>query len=502
MICVSIGRTRHKMVVLEHRALAEHGAQLVELRLDWISRQPDLPRLLNDRPTPCVVTCRRKVDRGRWKWTEDQRLALLRAAIVAGVEYVDLEDDIAKSIRRPPASMSQTKRIISHHNFEETPAELAEIHSRMCELDPDIVKIVTMANSPSDIVRMLELVREAEVPTIGFCMGELGVPSRVLCGKYGVPFTYASFSAERELAPGQISFQDMRDIYRFDEIDADTQVYGVLGDPIAQSHSPLVHNAAFRESGLNCVYLPFRVPRDSLKDTLENFRKLDIRGYSVTIPHKQSVVDFAEVPNETVTRIGAANTLYRGSDGSWRAANTDYQAALESLQSAIADCDPPGNSLTGKKALILGAGGVARAIGMGLLGAGADVTITNRNSGRAESLAEELECKHIRWENRAAEFADLLVNCTPVGMHPDSIDESPFAANWLREGMVVFDTVYNPENTMFLKGAKDRGCRTVSGLEMFARQAAAQFEYFTGRPSPLEVMREALRQGISVVRRR
>ena len=301
MICVSIGRTRHKMVVLEHRALAEKGANLVELRLDWLSRQPDLPRLLTDRPTACIVTCRRQADRGRWKWSEEQRLSLLRAAIVAEVEYVDLEDDIAGKIPR----YGKTKRIVSHHNFDHTPDDVEEIHARLCKLDPDIVKLVTMANSPSDIVRVLRIVESAEVPTVGFCMGELGMPSRILCGKYGSPFTYASFSKERELAPGQIVFGEMQHLYRFDEINSETQVFGVLGDPIAQSHSPLIHNAAFRKAGMNCVYLPFRVPRDSLKQTLRDFEWLNVRGYSVTIPHKEGVAEWAQSRSETVNRVGA-----------------------------------------------------------------------------------------------------------------------------------------------------------------------------------------------------
>ncbi len=495
MICVSIGRTRHKMVVLEHRTLADKGAELVELRLDWIARQPDLQRLLNDRPTACIVTCRRQSDRGRWKWSEDQRLAILRAAIFAGVEYIDLEDDIAGKIPR----YGTTKRIISHHDFEQTPDDLEEIHRQMCKQNPDIVKIVTMANSPSDVVRMLRLVAGAEVPTIGFCMGELGVPSRVLCGKYGAPFTYASFSKERELAPGQISFPEMKSLYRFDEINTDTLVYGVIGDPIVQSHSPLVHNAAFQKAGMNAVYLPIRVPRDSLEKTLNEFRWLDIRGYSVTIPHKQAVAEWADSASDIVQEVGAANTLFP-QDIIWRAENTDCAAALDSLKAAVEEHTDI-EELTGTKAIILGAGGVARAIAYGLLKEGCDVIITNRRHARAKQLASELGCKCIKWENRASEYADILINCTPLGMYPDHINETPFEMNWIRDGMLVFDTVYNPENTLFLKQARQRDCVTVSGLEMFVRQAAAQFEFFTNKPAPLETMREALRRGISAVNR-
>jgi 3-dehydroquinate dehydratase/shikimate dehydrogenase len=495
MICVSIGRTRHKMVTAEHRALAAKGAELVELRLDWLSQPPDLERLLKDRPTPCIVTCRRRVDRGRWKGTEQQRQALLRAAIWAEVEYVDLEDDIGGEIPRH----GKTKRIISHHDFEETPQELEAIHAKMCDLDADIIKLVTMANSPSDIVRMLKLVAGTTVPTIGFCMGELGMSSRILCGKYGSPFTYASFSSERELAPGQLSFDEMRDVYRFDQINAETQVFGVLGDPIAQSLSPIIHNAAFRDVGLNSVYLPFRVPKDDLTSTLEAFEWLDVRGYSVTIPHKVSVLPFAGYCEHPTEEVGAANTLFRDDDGSWRAANTDYEAALSSIELGL-QSDPGGAGvLQGKKVLMLGAGGVARAIGLGVVRGGGGLTIANRTHDKAVALAKQLGCQQTHWKNRGIGYADILINCTPIGMHPD-VDDTPILMHWLREGMLVFDSVYNPENTLLLKQARERGCRTVTGLEMFVRQAALQFERFTGQSAPMEQMRAALRRGISPVR--
>ena len=274
MICVSIGRTRHKMALAEHRALADRGAQLVELRVDWLSRTPDINRLLADRPTPVVITCRRGSDKGRGGGDEDQRQTILRSAIVGGADYVDIEDDIAKAIPR----YGDTQRIISHHNFDETPDDLEEIYQGMCDLDPDIIKLVTMANNPQDSVRLLKLVASAEIPTIGFCMGELGLASRLLCVKYGSPFTYATFSSERALAPGQLSFEEMNRTYHFDRVGSDTRIFGVLGDPVGHSLSPLIHNAAFADSGINALYLPFRVPSDGLEQTLESFEWLGIDG--------------------------------------------------------------------------------------------------------------------------------------------------------------------------------------------------------------------------------
>jgi len=494
MICVSIGRTRHKMVLAEHRALAERGAQLVELRLDWLSHMPDVSRLMAERPTPVVITCRRSSDKGRWSRSEDQRQTVLRAAIVDGAEYVDIEDDIAKSIPR----YGETRRIISHHNFDETPDDLEEIYKRMCDLDPDIVKLVTMANRPEDSVRLLKLVASAEIPTVGFCMGELGLASRLLCGKYGSPFTYATFSSERALAPGQLSFEEMTETYHFDRIGPDTRVFGVLGDPLGHSLSPLIHNAAFDAVGVNAVYLPFRVPAHGLKKTLQAFEWLGINGYSVTIPHKESVLDLATVRDATVEQLGAANTLCRSGDQGWTASNTDMPAAIAALKLALESNSTP-KSLKGCKCLVLGAGGAARAIAGGLVEAEAAVVVSGRTRPRANELAVTLGCQEIGWENRGSQFTDVLINCTPVGMHPQ-VDESPFQPQWLGEKTLVFDTVYNPENTLLIKQARERGCPTISGIEMFIRQAALQYEQFTGHMAPLETMRETLRRGISPVR--
>lgn len=493
MICVTIGRTRHRMVLAEHKALAERGAELMELRLDWIARSPDVHRLLKDRPTPVVVTCRRPQDGGRFRGSDEERLKLLRHAIVDGAEYVDLEADIAGKVPR----YGKTKRIVSHHDFEQTPDNLEEIHAQLCKLDPDVVKIVTMANSPRDNVRMLQLVAHADVPTVGFCMGDYGVPSRILCGKYGAPFTYATFSKDRVMAPGQVAFDEMKKLYRYDSINRETQVFGVLGDPIGHSWSPLLHNLAFKRLGINAVYLPMRVPPEEFVETLKEFEFLGVQGYSVTIPHKEAALGFAAEADEAAREIGAANTLFRNDQGLWCARNTDYDAALDSIRIGLAAKNE--TSLSGQRVLMLGAGGVARAIGLGVSREGAALALTNRSKDRGIKLAEELNCQFVTWNNRGAQYADILVNCTPIGMSPN-MNETPFEQNWLRDGMVVFDTIYNPENTLLLKEARQHDCHVVSGIEMFIRQAAAQFKYFTGRDAPLDDLRTTLRRGISPVR--
>lgn len=491
MICVSIARGRHRHMIAEHRHLVSQGAKLVELRLDYINGEINLKRLLADRPSPVVITCRRERDGGKWEKTEEQRLMLLRSAIAEGVEYVDLEDDIAGVIPR----YGKTKRVISLHDFRRTPDNLEEIHARLASLDADIVKLATMANTPHDNLRILSLIKNSKVPTVGICMGDIGTPSRILAGKFGAPFTFATFHHERTLAPGQLSFTQMNDIYHYNRLNAETKVYGVIGDPIAHSLSPIVHNAAFRRLDINAVYVPFRVPREHLDQFLADAPKLDIHGLSVTIPHKEAVAKKLDVADESLTGIGAANTLIF-QDGKITGYNTDYRAALSSLEEAIAEHHGrAGATLEHQTALVLGAGGAAKAIAYGLKKLGANVVIAGRTPERAEQLAKSLECKTIDWNSRYSVHPDVIVNCTPVGMHPN-VDATPYDKHHLRPSMIVFDTVYNPENTLLLKEARSQSCTVVSGVEMFVRQARLQFQQFTGQDPPAELMRDVLKRAI------
>ncbi len=494
MICVSIGRGRHRHVVAEHRHLVEQGAKLVELRIDYINGDVNLRRLLADRPCPVIISCRRAADGGKFAGTEEQRLLLLRAAIAEGVEYVDLEEDVAASIPR----FGKTKRIVSLHDFRKTPDDIEAIHRRLCGLDPDIVKIATMANHPHDNLRMLQLTRRSQVPTIGFCMGDVGIPSRILAGKFGAPFTYATFHHERVLAPGQLSYQQMTEIYRYDQINADTEVYGVIADPIGHSLSPQIHNAAFEHCKLNKVYVPIRVPREDLSRFLDEAAAMDIKGLSVTIPHKEEVVKKLAQSDGFVRGIGAANTIIF--DGKTLCGyNTDLQAAMESLESALGGGEEAKQRMKGRTALVLGAGGVGKAIVYGLVCRGVNVVVTDGVSRQALTLAKHFECRSVEWAARHTVSADFLFNCTPVGMHPN-VDETPFEKHFLRPSMVVFDAVYNPENTLLVKDARSRNCSVVTGVDMFVRQACLQFALFAGQEGPADLMRETIRRAIGAAK--
>lgn len=496
MICVSIGRSRHKHMLAEHRHLVEQGAQLVELRLDYISSRVNIQRLLKDRPCAAVITVRREMDGGKYIGSEEARLIMLREAIANGVEYVDLEDDVAGQIPR----FGKTKRIISHHSFRNTPDNLRELHARLKALDADIVKIATMANQPHDNLRVLEMMQESDCPTIGMCMGDIGTPSRILGPRFGAPFTYATFHHERALAPGQLSYEQMVNVFRHNSIGRQTAVYGVVADPVGHSLSPQIHNAAFGAAEVDAVYVPFRVPFDTLGQFMEDVPRLGIRGLSVTIPHKEAIAKFLTKVDPAVKGIGAVNTvLFKGRDA--LGYNTDYKAAMDCLENALGGAVAPGirSPLKNKKVLVLGAGGVARAMMYGLQRRGARTTIASRTRPRAQFLADTFGGRCIDWQARHVADIDIIINCTPVGMHPN-VDESPFNKSHLKPSMVVFDTVYNPESTLLLKEARAHGCRIATGVEMFIRQAALQFLLFTGKEAPEALMRETLKRTIGPVR--
>jgi 3-dehydroquinate dehydratase/shikimate dehydrogenase len=479
---------------MEHRHLVEQGARLVELRLDYINGEVNLKRLVADRPSAVVISCRRPEDGGKWSGPEDQRQMLLRTAIAEGVEYVDLEGDIAARIPR----FGKTKRIISLHDFRKTPDDLESLHRRLSELDPDIVKISAMANHPHDNVRILEMIRRSRVPTIGLGMGDIGVPTRILAGRAGAPFTYATFHHERALAPGQLAFLQMTEVYHYDRIDAQTEVYGVVADPVGHSFSPLLHNAAFAHLGLNKVYVPFRVPREDLAQFVGDAPVLGLRGLSVTIPHKEEIIPLLTEADGAVRGIGAANTVVFD-QGARRGYNTDYHAAMSTLEEAMGVAGRGEKSLEGRTALVLGAGGVGMAIAHGLSRRGAHVVITDGLARKAVALAKRLDCRSVEWSLRHGVSPDILVNCTPIGMHPN-VDESPFDKHYLKPSMVIFDVVYNPETTLLVKEARSRNCAVVTGVEMFIRQACMQFKLFTGQEGPADVMRDVMRRAIGAVK--
>ncbi len=483
MICVSITAATNDEVrdVLKQAAQV---ADLAEVRLDFMTEAPNLEAILGDKPCPVICTNRPVREGGRRSGSESDRLALLEQAAVRGADYVDIELDSAERL----GDMGDAKRIISYHNFAETPDNMPAILDEMKEKGADVAKFATYANRLVDNATMLELVQSSDIPIIGVCMGELGVPTRILTCKFGGLLTFATIAPGAESAPGQIPAAEMRDFYRVHQHGPCTRIYGVIGNPIGHSMSPAIFNAAFKALYMDAVYLAFRV--EDVADFVETFKRIGMLGCSVTIPHKQNIMPFMDEVDDLVKRVDAMNTVAKQGDKLF-GTNTDLLAAISGIEEALAEKGDPG--IDGKTAVLIGAGGAGRAIAFGLVDRGAELTIVNRTASKAEALAGELGCDWRPLEDLPSLTAEIIVNSTSIGMHPHE-DASPAPADMLKAGMVVFDAVYNPIETKLLRDAKARGAVTVCGFDMFVKQASAQFELWFGQPAPREVMARVIQE--------
>lgn len=513
-IVVSIaGQGQQDMISLARSAI-DRGGQAIELRLDALidldiasvsSTVRAIKGFCGDRPV--IATCRHRSEGGLRDHPVQIRLDAYRAAVDSSVDWIDIEfasyadPAIARQIDNVLAQRPSTRLILSCHSWNGPFDDIMGIYKRIRSLQPRAIpKLVYMANHIADCFQAIDLLRNADGQLISFCMGQAGLMSRVLAGKLGSMFTYATTG--QAVAPGQIPVDQIKGLYRADLIGSETMVYGLAGDPVGHSIGPVIHNVALTRAGLDAVYLPLLVGggRDGF------FRFMDqvlarpsvcIRGLSITLPHKQHALEFIKARSGYVEpfaeRIGAVNTLLIGHDGRLMGYNTDYLGATCAIYSAL-NIDK--GHLQGWPVAIIGAGGAARAVAAGLTDAGANVTIYNRTLSKAQVLAGEFGCRYAPLDAISRSRPRLLVNCTSVGMYPD-VDRSPVPEQALEPGMVVFDTVYNPINTKLLQIAAQRGCSCIDGLWMYAYQAAAQFELFTGQQVQARLIRELAMQHLA-----
>jgi 3-dehydroquinate dehydratase / shikimate dehydrogenase len=445
------------------------GADLVELRLDSVS-DPDVAGALAGRRTPVVVTCRPKWEGGTFQGSEIERLKILAEALQQGAEYVDVEfkagfDELIRT--------TGGKRIVlSTHDFEGVPSDLKERVRAMRGVGAEIVKVSVLARSLSDNLRLLEF-RDTASQAVFIGMGQPGLPTRVLAAHFGSCWSYAGDGH----APGQIRSSQMLDEFRFRDITERTAIYGIAGAPLTHSVSPAMHNAAFRAAGVDAVYMPMAAA--SAGDFLAFADAMGVSGASVTIPYKVDLFERADVVDDVGKRVGAINTLKKD-QARWCARNTDVSGFLAPLRGRI--------QLRGARASILGAGGAARGVAVALSSEGADVSVFGRNQARADEVARLVGGKGASFPVPRKSW-DLLVNATPVGTYPD-IGKTPFAPDGF-DGRVVYDLVYNPVMTRFLKDAAAAGCDIVGGLDMLVAQAEDQSEWWLGRRPPSHLMRQA-----------
>jgi 3-dehydroquinate dehydratase/shikimate dehydrogenase len=341
----------------------------------------------------------------------------------------------------------------------------------------DAVKIAAQAKTIADSVRLLKVARRSR-NFVAVPMGDVGLPARLLALREGSELAYAPIA--EATAPGQVSLQELLQLYRTHLLTRATRVYGVIGNPIGHSLSPLLHNTGFIARHINAVYIPFLVHQ--LGDFLRAIPEFGVRGFSVTIPHKQNILKHLKECEPLAADIGAVNTVMVRRDGSLYGCNTYYVGVLRALQKKL--------RIVGSRVLIFGAGGSARAAAFALARAGARVFICARRDSSAKELARGVEGEAIPRRALRTEMFDAILNATPVGMHPHE-GISPLLAREL-QCRIVMDLIYRPERTKLLEIAAQKGIATVSGVNMFLAQGFAQWEIWTGKRAPEVAMRRAV----------
>jgi 3-dehydroquinate dehydratase/shikimate dehydrogenase len=456
---------------------------LIELRLDYLSQPlavlPKLKTFLQMHPEATfIATCRRAANGGKFKGSVAAELAVLRKAADCGFPLVDLELQSAEVLKAEELKdlSDRVGMILSYHNFKNT-KKLNEQFAEMSQYPADFYKMVSTATSLYDNVVMMKFVEAntGKHEMVGLCMGEQGIISRVLGVRAGSVFTFGAALRGEETAPGQVLAGELRDVYRIDMVDQATQVYGVAGDPISHSLSPVMMNAAFRRETVNAVYLSLHAK--GLKDLLACVQDTPIRGLSITMPYKQDIVESLDNSDALTKQIGACNTVVRAADGKLYGFNTDVAGVIVPLEQRL--------HLAGSRILIVGAGGVARAAAFGLKNKGAEVFITNRTSEKGQALARQAKVKYVKRADVAKQSFDVVINATPVGMNGNK--QSPLEEKELNT-KYVFDLVYTPAETKLTKMAVAKGLQVIPGLEMFVQQGARQFEIWTGKPAPIAEM--------------
>lgn len=455
----------------------------LEVRLDYLRSFREIQaflRWLNHRAghSTVIATCRRRQAGGFFGGSRQRQLAILAQAVRAGCSWCDVEIETAKHMA--PDELHRTLRparlLISYHNFRRTPSGLPRIVRQLERAGGDAIKIAAQCNFIQDSVKIVGLARGRRT-RVAVPMGEMGLSARILAVREGSALAYAA--VEQPTAPGQPSLAAMKQLYRAGEITRRTRVYGVIGNPIGHSLSPLLHNTAFRARKLNAVFVPLLVR--GLPDFLRAVEAFGIAGFAVTIPHKESILRHLDGCDPLAARIGAVNTVVVRGGGRLYGYNTDYVGALRSLASRV--------RLAGSRVLLLGAGGAARAAAFALVQAGAVVGICSRRPERARALARATHGQAVARSELRREYFDAVVNCTPVGLHPR--DVSPLGRAELH-CRIVMDMVYRPRETKLLQMARAQGIETISGVEMFLAQGAAQYEIWTGERAPQPAMRRAV----------
>ncbi len=494
-VCVSVcPATADEMIANIERA--EDFADVVEVRFDCLqgNEMSDFKLQISNlrTKTPLLATFRSPEQGGQGEATIAERSEFW-STIGDRFWAADLEEDVFDSVALA------AERLISHHDFEGVPDDLDAIFQRLSQSKADVIKLAVKAHDIVDSIALWKLIERAEAAgkqIIPIAMGDAGKWTRILGLAHGTFLTYASLDAGKETAGGQITAKDMRDVYRVKELDSNTKVFGVVGDPVSSSVSPYMHNPAFAASGENAVFMPLQVK--NLDEFIRRMVKgetreveLNFGGFSVTMPHKQAILRHLDAIDPVAEKIGAVNTV-KIEGGKLTGFNTDAHGFITPLKARFGE-------LRGTRVAVFGAGGAARAVVYALKKEGADVTVFVRDPEKASAFADDMSVdvrkislSSVDSRKLQVDSSDIVVNATPLGMKGEFENETLFSADELVGVKFVYDLVTKSADTPLVAEAKKAGIPAVGGVEMLLAQGAMQFEIWTGREAPIELMRSSL----------
>ncbi len=494
-ICVSVcAETADEFIKNIKRA--EEFADVIELRFDCLKASElnsALQKILSlNCRKPFLITFRPKQQGGKRELSLRERLKFWEFFLWKNKNknlYVDFEFDFHSIL-----DFSSIKSVFSFHDFSGVPENLEMTYNIYQNLtDADILKIAVQADDITDSLAVWKLLEKAKADKkqlIPIAMGEAGKWTRILGLAHDAPLTYASLDAGKETAAGQITAREMIDVYRVKELNEETEIYGIVGNPVSHSLSPFMHNAAFEFHDLNAVYIPFAVKNlDEFIKRMVRTKTCEIdwnlKGFSVTIPHKQTIIKYLDEIDETARKIGAVNTV-KIEDGKLYGFNTDADGFLATLRNLYGD-------LRRAEVAVLGAGGSARACIYALKKEGADVCIFARNIEKANDLAIEfkVKLKELPIKNNELQDFDIIVNTTPLGTKGELESQTPVTSAQFSNVKLALDLIYNPSKTQFMREAEKSNVQTWNGLRMLAWQAMLQFKIWTGREAPMRLMMSA-----------
>ncbi|MBT4539942.1 shikimate dehydrogenase [Candidatus Woesearchaeota archaeon] len=512
---------------------SENVAEIVEVRIDHIKNisENDVKIIIENKKNnqKIIITNRRISEGGLFQGTEDERINLLKTAIDVNADFVDIElssgIDVVKNIitlvkeknsnantTDNKTKQDKTKIICSFHDFKKLPDNINDVLEEIKSTDADIIKIACMGNSAVDNIIMFNLIEKTksmnngdkQKEMIGIVMGRHGKISRALSGIFGgfistfVPVckdidNKTSVPSENQSAPGQISIEQIKEIQQRLVFQ---KVCLLIGDPVAHSMSSIMHNAAFEKVGLDIVYETKCVKADELKNTVKNLRSSNITGFNITIPHKQNIINELDEIDSVAKQIGAVNSVLN-ENGKLKGFNTDWLGALKAIEEKL---ESEGNNLKDMKVVLVGAGGAGRAITYAMSSVGIkgdNLIIMSKKKEDADKLADEFNGKSVDISELNNIKADLLINATPVGMHPN-INDTITTSNTLKNFKIVFDIVYNPLKTRLLREAEEAGCKTIDGLKMLVHQGAAAFELWIGEKPDVDLMYDVVKKELMI----